>query len=397
MTLLNRDQIRQHLVSEAIRFNQALTEGGRLQSWTLDMRSLLLSASFLKSTVSLLWQQVKNYQFDTVVGMTLSADPLIVGLLYEASSENVHLCGSIVRKEAKRRGMCRLIEGHSDLNGAKCLIVDDLMNTGSTIERVREEIHRRGGSTVCVGIVVDFQTSNARELMREHRIPVHALFTHTDLGLSPTLPEPRQGSARLSRITISEPDADSMLPISSDEASALFNIWSDKDTVFASPIGLPGQVKAVRLDMSITGFAHERTACVVADANGRLICLDLVTMQVCWQIAVMAGRNLLTMRKDRVFVSTGDEVILALDRIDGKIQWISYFGFSPLGPPVSLQSGEIVVASEEGVVFVYDGRTGTLLWRGSTPESLTGAPYATAFGFAIPTMAGTVEAFVTGS
>jgi orotate phosphoribosyltransferase len=176
------------ILDSGLRLDEAVGYDGERLPWILDCRVALLQQPALAKICAELWSRLKPYRPDVIAGMTLSADPLIVGLLYEALWDGYPLRGAIIRKEPKKYGLRRLVEGPSLQQGARVILVDDLINGGKTIERATEALDERLIRLVAVGVVVDFGVSAARRRLRERNVDLHALFTLSDLGLAPQLP-----------------------------------------------------------------------------------------------------------------------------------------------------------------------------------------------------------------
>jgi orotate phosphoribosyltransferase len=118
-----------------------------------------------------------------VGGLTMGADWLAAATSYYGQLHGRRLDAFSVRKEPKKYGMKKWIEGCAD-RGAKVVIVDDVVTTGGStidaIKRCREE----GLEVVGVVVLVDRQEEDGMENIRRNAgagVPVHAVFTGADL------------------------------------------------------------------------------------------------------------------------------------------------------------------------------------------------------------------------
>ncbi|HUV52619.1 MAG TPA: orotate phosphoribosyltransferase [Dehalococcoidia bacterium] len=103
---------------------------------------------------------------EAVGGMTLGADPIVTAVAVVGQMEGKPLPAFIVRKEPKRHGTQRLIEGHLK-KGAKVAIVDDVITTGGSLLRAIETAEAEGCKVVKVVVVLDRNQGGAEEIKRK--------------------------------------------------------------------------------------------------------------------------------------------------------------------------------------------------------------------------------------
>ncbi len=111
-------------------------------------------------------------------GLTLGADPISLAASLEAYRNNVTLYPLIVRKEPKKHGTSKWIEGN--IGGIqKVIAVDDVITTGGStitaIERLRES-----GLEVLKAVVLIDREEGGRENIEKEGVEVISLFTRAD-------------------------------------------------------------------------------------------------------------------------------------------------------------------------------------------------------------------------
>src|SRR4028119_1349792 len=84
---------------------------------------------------------------DAVAGLTLGADPLVSAVRVVSAYENRPIPALIVRKESKGHGTMAYIEGPSLPQGAKVVVLEDVVTTGQSAMKAVERL-RAAGSTV---------------------------------------------------------------------------------------------------------------------------------------------------------------------------------------------------------------------------------------------------------
>jgi len=121
---------------------------------------------------------LKTHGADAIGGLTLGADPISLAASLEAYQNNHTLYPLIVRKEPKKHGTCKWIEGNSE-GIKKVIVVDDVITTGgSTITAV--ERMRESGFDVTTAVVLIDRQEGGRENIEKLGIEVLSVFARSD-------------------------------------------------------------------------------------------------------------------------------------------------------------------------------------------------------------------------
>ncbi len=116
-------------------------------------------------------------------GLTMGADPIAHATAGYATRHGRPLNAFAVRKEAKKHGTRRWIEGAAT-PGAKVAVLDDVVTTGgSTIDAI-EKCRQEGLEVAAVIVLVDRQEENGLASIRRVAgagVPVTAVFTIDEL------------------------------------------------------------------------------------------------------------------------------------------------------------------------------------------------------------------------
>ena len=114
---------------------------------------------------------------DAVIGMTLSADPILGAISYASALANDPLDHIIVRKEAKRHGTSKQMEGRTE-GIRRVIVIDDVWTTGgSTIQAI--EVAREAKMEIVGAATLVDRERGASEAI--HPIPSAALFTLAEI------------------------------------------------------------------------------------------------------------------------------------------------------------------------------------------------------------------------
>ncbi len=79
---LYRCRLRHALLNEGVKLGDGYGKDGKLLGWIIDCREVLLHNDYLKLAGRLLWELLKPYAPQIIGGSTMSAEPLIIAVLY---------------------------------------------------------------------------------------------------------------------------------------------------------------------------------------------------------------------------------------------------------------------------------------------------------------------------
>ncbi len=156
-----------------------ILSSGKTSNYYIDARLITLDPKGIYLITQLIFSFIKKNKITCIGGPTLGADPIVGALLLYSQMKKYSLKGFIVRKEEKKHGMRKLIEGSFPNRRGRILVIDDVITTGSSVLKVidileREKIHIFG--CFCI---VDRQ-EGARENLERKGIKLFSLFTSKD-------------------------------------------------------------------------------------------------------------------------------------------------------------------------------------------------------------------------
>jgi orotate phosphoribosyltransferase len=122
-----------------------------------------------------------DWAYEAVGGLTLGADPVATSVLHSAAADGVPIDCFVVRKETKKHGMQRLVEG-PDIAGRPVLVVEDTSTTGGSVLTAVRSVREAGGEIVGVAAVVDRDTG-ARQAIEAEGLAYRAVLGLADLDL----------------------------------------------------------------------------------------------------------------------------------------------------------------------------------------------------------------------
>ena len=117
---------------------------------------------------------------EAIAGLTLGADPIVTAVSVVSALENRPIPALIIRKEAKGHGTMAYIEGPTLSEGAKVVVLEDVVTTGQSAMKAVERLKAAGYQVEEVLALVDRQQGGA-ELYESEGLQFQALFTIADL------------------------------------------------------------------------------------------------------------------------------------------------------------------------------------------------------------------------
>src|SRR5699024_359176 len=119
------------------------------------------------------------WDFDAVGGLTLGADPVATAIMHAPGRP---IDAFVVRKEAKKHGMQRRVEGPG-VEGKRVLVVEDTTTTGNSPLTAVGGLREAGAEGVGVACVVD-RATGANEVFWSQGVGYRSLLGLAELRLS---------------------------------------------------------------------------------------------------------------------------------------------------------------------------------------------------------------------
>ncbi|MCX7975381.1 MAG: orotate phosphoribosyltransferase [Candidatus Aminicenantes bacterium] len=152
---------------------------GRTSHYYIDAKMTTLDPRGARLVASLILEVLRNYEIDAIGGFTLGADPIVAAVAALSAETERPLPAFIVRKEPKKHGERKLIEGPFE-RGWRVCIVDDVVTTGGSTLKACQAVEEEGGEVVLTLAIVDRQ-EGGRENLEARGYTFVSLLTRDDL------------------------------------------------------------------------------------------------------------------------------------------------------------------------------------------------------------------------
>jgi orotate phosphoribosyltransferase len=178
----DRTRLNELIRKLAVVHGKVTLSSGREADYYVDLRRITLHAEAAPLVGRVLLENLADWSFDAVGGLTMGADPVAAALLHAAAAQGRALDAFVVRKEGKAHGLQRRIEG-PDVAGRRVVAVEDTSTTGNSVLTAVEALREAGAEVVGVAVIVDRDTG-AREAVAKAGLPYRWAFDAPDLGLT---------------------------------------------------------------------------------------------------------------------------------------------------------------------------------------------------------------------
>ncbi len=177
-----RDELLKLILEVSFEKRRVTLRSGRESDFYLDLRQTLMRPRGAQLAGQLaLDKLLGGPPVDAVGGMAVGAVPFVSAILLAAAERDPEtaLLGFFVRKEAKKHGLGRQIEGGFEAGQSVALVEDTTTTGGSTLDAV-DAVEAAGGKVARVLCLVD-RAEGAREAFAERGLELEAIFTRADL------------------------------------------------------------------------------------------------------------------------------------------------------------------------------------------------------------------------
>ena len=181
---MNKKNLKEDLI-ELVK-EKSLTTGvvrvltsGRTSNYYIDAKMTTLDPKGAFLTARMILDILKPFDIDAIGGYTLGADPIVSAVAVLSAETERPLPAFIVRKEAKKHGERKMIEGPFE-KGWKVAVVDDVVTSGGSTLKACQAVEEEGGKVVLTLTLVD-RLEGGRENLEEKGYKFISLLTRDDL------------------------------------------------------------------------------------------------------------------------------------------------------------------------------------------------------------------------
>ncbi|MDJ0788895.1 MAG: orotate phosphoribosyltransferase [Myxococcota bacterium] len=172
------------IILQSFEEREITLSSGKKSNFYLDCRKAMMDPrGQVLAGELMLFLLMRGPWVDLVGGMAVGAVPLVGSILYAAgqSDPGTTLKGLFVRKESKKHGLGKRIEGHFE-PGQSIAVLEDTCTTGGSALEAVDALEAEGGKVTRALCLVD-RGEGAAEAFAERGLTLEALFTRSDLPI----------------------------------------------------------------------------------------------------------------------------------------------------------------------------------------------------------------------
>lgn len=181
--MTDRELLRALLLDRSLRFGDFVLSSGQRSSYYIDARKTTMAAAGLGlvGRLGLAAIRAKEWNPTAVGGLTMGADPVACAIARASLEAPPTVDAFSVRKATKEHGTKKLVEGSFE-QGARVVIVEDVITTGGSALEAIEAVRGGGGLVLGILAVIDRQ-EGGRERLAAAGFEVVAMTTIGELGV----------------------------------------------------------------------------------------------------------------------------------------------------------------------------------------------------------------------
>ena len=166
------------LINEiAVVHGKVTLSSGKEADWYVDLRRITLHHEAAPLVGQVMLEATAGLEYDVVGGLTLGADPVAAAMMHAAAAQGRALDACVVRKEQKKHGMQRQVEGPG-VAGKRVLAVDDTSTTGGSVLQAVDALREAGADVVGVALIVE---RGAKAAIEDAGLRLVSAYTIDDL------------------------------------------------------------------------------------------------------------------------------------------------------------------------------------------------------------------------
>ncbi|WP_341730351.1 orotate phosphoribosyltransferase [Microcoleus sp. EPA2] len=176
---VGRDRLLDLLCSFAYREGDFVLSSGQKSSYYINCKPVTLHPEGALATGRLLLSML-SADVEAVAGLTLGADPIVTAVSVVSALGDRPIPALIVRKEAKGHGTMAYIEGPTLSEGAKVVVLEDVVTTGKSAMQAVERLRGAGYKVDRILSLIDREQGGA-EFYRSVGLDFETVFTIKDI------------------------------------------------------------------------------------------------------------------------------------------------------------------------------------------------------------------------
>jgi orotate phosphoribosyltransferase len=177
----HRERLADLLRTKSLVRGEITLSSGQKSHYYLDCKLTTLDPEGALLTGYCVLELVDEMQLlpDAIGGLSMGADPVVSAAIVVSQIERRPLPGFLVRKEAKKHGRQKQLEGLEKPAGSRVVIVDEVCTTGGSTQEAIDAAEREGCEVIAVISLVDREEGGSEKLRAKYNY--RSVFTAREL------------------------------------------------------------------------------------------------------------------------------------------------------------------------------------------------------------------------
>jgi len=173
----NYEQLVEIIKNNGIVFQQITLTSNIQSDFYYDLKKILHDQESLHLIAGSLLEQAIKYNVKSIGGLELGSIPLTTAVLMLAWDKGVNLTGFTVRKNVKKHGLQKKIEG---IVREPIMILEDVITSGKSVANAVDALLQEGYRVNSVVCVLDRQEESITNVLKQRDISYISLFEHSE-------------------------------------------------------------------------------------------------------------------------------------------------------------------------------------------------------------------------
>jgi len=161
----DREQLITLLAKNAYREGAFVLSSGAKTNFYLDAKQITYHPNGVGLVGRSVLAAIRPFGVQAVGGLTMGADAIVASSIWAGLEAGLQIPGFVVRKEAKKHGLEKWIEGINP-KSLRVAIVDDVITSGNSVLKAVDAAREAGAKVEVVVGLIDRQEGGAREIER---------------------------------------------------------------------------------------------------------------------------------------------------------------------------------------------------------------------------------------
>lgn len=371
---------------------QIISQEGANEDWIFDFRSILFMPECLDALVTLFWEKYEDVYPFQVGGLETSSIAIVSAIVHSSVKKNKPVNGFYIRKSRKKAGLMNAIEGGPVDVRVPIILVDDLINSGGSFEKVIKTLEDQvegGIDIIAIFTILRYRDRRAYDKFSTRGISCYSLFELSSFTQS-------LGVSNLDIGKIAPP-AQNPYPIVWRWEEPFKHYWKVKKvesflvsqglvfvgtdngkviTLSASTGEKVSETKAPKFLFHTdihSSISLSRSRIFFGSLQGGVYCADSVTGKIFWKneiadsidgpIFVDVTQKYVCFARLFTFLRKRSEIV-CLSLLNGKEVWVAGLVLSPIsGPYKSLCGHHMIILQENGELISLVIKNGREKWK----------------------------------